>query len=88
MPVLSNRQTLPLCSPIFGAFSVPPARSPSMLSGRPWKSARRAGIGLGEHAERRGLRQLEHLRHRVQRAVGHARGVELGRPEGAAFLRS
>ncbi len=30
---------LPLCSPIFGAFSSPPARSPSMLSGRPWNRA-------------------------------------------------
>ena len=37
--LLSNRQTLPLCSPIFGAFSSPPARSPSRLSGRPWNSA-------------------------------------------------
>ena len=59
---------LPLCSPIFGALSGPPARSPSKLSGRPWNSASRPGIGLGEHAERRDLGELQHLRHRCSAA--------------------
>ncbi|HRF50801.1 MAG TPA: DUF2723 domain-containing protein, partial [Anaerolineales bacterium] len=45
----------------------------------------RAGIRLREHAERGDLGQFHHLRHRIQRTVGHAQRVELGCPVGAAF---
>ena len=56
-----------------GAFPVEAERQPVEQGGA-------AGIGLREHAERRDLRELQDLRHGIERPVRHAGGIELRRP--------
>jgi len=83
MPELRELSSFrPSCSPIFGACFSPSARTPSKLHRQAVKQARSSRQGLANIASDARLRQVQHLRHGIERPVGTPSASSLARPVG------